>query len=120
MTPEQITERMLALSEEMAAVRESTKSAHRRIDENDRITAGIHEIAASVQSLALQVKLLTDKMDESVEGLKGSIKSQGERIGLLEKEPAQKWKGLVKQVVEILVAAVVGGAVGFFVKNTGG
>ncbi len=120
MTPEQITGKMLDLSEELASVRENIKSAHKRIDDNDRITAGIHEIAASVQSLALQVKLLTDKMDESVENLKGSIRSQGEHIGALEKEPAQKWKGLVKQVIEILVAAAVGAALAVITGKLGG
>ncbi len=108
MTPEQITERMLALTEELAAVKESTKSAHKRIDENDRITEGIHEIASSVQALAVQVKLLADKMDENVDSLKGSIKSQGERIGKLEQEPADRWKSLVSQVIGLVVAAVAG------------
>ena len=119
MTPEQVTGKVLELSEELASVRESIKSAHRRSDDNDRITAGIHKIAASVQALALQVKLLTDKMDESVENLKGSIKNQGERIGALEKEPAQKWKGLVKQVIEIAVAAAVGAALAIITGGVG-
>lgn len=100
--------------EKLAAVVESAKSAHKRIDENDRITNGIHKIATSVETLALQVKQLTDKVDESIESLKGSLKSHGERIGKLEQEPGNRWKSLVAQLTQIIVAAVVGGVVAKF------
>ena len=115
MNQEQLTAKIVELTEQLAEARSSLKSAHKRIDDNDKITVGIHEVAASVQALALQVKLLTEKMDESVEGLKNSIKSQGERIGKLEKEPADKWKTLVAQVIGLVVAAVVGVVVSKFI-----
>lgn len=115
MTPEQVTGKMLALTEELASVKASTKSAHKRIDENDRITNGIHEIAASVQSLAIQVKLLTEKMDESIGQVQAGLKSQGERIGALEKEPADKWKNMIAQVIGLVVAAAVGCVIAKFI-----
>ena len=108
MTQEQLTERIMDLSQQLAEAKASLKSAHHRLNNNDKITAGIHEIAASVQALALQVKLLTEKMDENIEDLQHSIKRQGERIGALEKEPGDKWKALIAQVVGLVVAAVVG------------
>lgn len=33
---------------EIAALWESLKSAHKRIDENDRLTAGIHKLAKNI------------------------------------------------------------------------
>lgn len=140
MTNEQITEQLIKINGEIAEIRASDKSAHKRIDENDRITNGIHEIAASVQTLALQIKLLTERLDENMDELKDGQRRHGERIGAvetfclsierleksisvlsgkveaIEKEPATKWKDLVKQVIAIVVAAVVGAVTGKFTK----
>lgn len=139
MNIEQITERTIQNTNDIVAMRESLKSAHKRIDENDRITEGIHEIAASVQALALQIKMLTEKLDKNVGKIEESLKRQGERIGAIEsvcgsveqhgktidslnakveaieKEPATKWKNLVAQIIGLGVAAVVGAIFsGFF------
>lgn len=40
MTIEQLSESCIQNSKDIAALRESAKSAHKRIDENDRITEG--------------------------------------------------------------------------------
>lgn len=116
MTEEQRTALLLKHNEEIAAVRESSKSAHKRIDENDRITEGIHKLASNVETLALQVKLLTDKMDTNIERIESGLKSQGERIGAIEKEPANKWKTLVAQVTALVIAAVVGAIIASIIK----
>ncbi|MDR1704249.1 MAG: hypothetical protein LBS19_06145 [Clostridiales bacterium] len=100
----------------------STKSAHRRIDEiNDTVKEiystlnGIHKLTASVEMLTLQVKTLAENMSTSNERMETRIeegfKSQGERIGAIEKEPAQKWKAFVKHVFQLAVAAVVGAVI---------
>ena len=139
MTQEQLTHQIMAQNKDIAALWENTKSAHKRMDENDRITKGIHKLAANVEALALQVKLLTERMDSSIDRMERSIKSQGERIGAvemacrnierneasiitligkvdaIEKEPAAKWKDLAKQVVTLAVAALMGGALAQFV-----
>lgn len=115
MTQEQMTARIVELTEQIAAARSSLKSAHKRIDDNDKITAGIHEVAASVQALAIEVKMIAEKWSKSEESIKNSIKSQGERIGKLEKEPADKWKSLVAQVIGLVVAAVVGVLISKFI-----
>ena len=105
---DQIAKQAIQNSQDIAALRESLKSAHKRIDENDRITEGIHKLAANVEALALQVKMLTDKMDNSITRMEAGLKAQGERIGTLEKEPADKWKTLAAQVTGLIVAAVIG------------
>lgn len=108
MTQEQITDKVIQNSNDISALKENIKSAHKRIDENDKITEGIHKLASNIESLALQVKLLTERMDSSIERIESGLKGQGERIGALEKEPASKWKDLGKQVISLIVAAVFG------------
>jgi len=115
MTEDQLTQQIMAQSKDIAALRESTKSAHKRIDENDRIITGIHKLASNVEALALQVKLLTGRVDSSVERMEKSIKSQGERIGAIEKEPAAKWRELVRQMITITVAALAGSMLANFI-----
>ena len=134
MTSQQLTQQILAQSKDIAALWQSTKSAHKRIDENDRIIKGIHKLASNIEALTLQVKLLTERMDSSIDRMEKSIKSQGERIGsvemlcrtaerneqsiaglaskveALEREPAAKWKYLVRQLVTLTAAALVGSA----------
>ncbi len=102
MTAEQVTEKVIEHTGEIAALWESTKSAHKRIDENDRITEGIHKLCVNVETLAVQMKNLTEKVDSSVASLESRIeagfRNHGERIGALEKEPGRKWKVLWERV----------------------
>jgi len=115
MTGDQLTQQIMAQSKDIAALRERVKSAHKRIDENDRITTGIHKLASNVEALALQVKLLTERMDSSINRMEKSIKSQDERIGAIEKEPATKWKELVRQMIALAVAALAGSMLASFI-----
>lgn len=97
MNLEQLSEQNIKHGEEIAALRESLKSAHKRLDENDRVTEGIHKLASNMEALTIQIKILAEGQ-----------RSQGERIGALEREPADKWKDAVKQVVGLVIAAVAG------------
>jgi len=131
-TPEQLAQVVLNHTKDIAAIKESVKSAHKRIDDNDRIIASIHELAKNVAAMAAEIKLLTDRFDKNIERIEQGQKTQGERIGeieraihqiesnektiirhaekleAMEKEPAQKWKDLGKQVLTLVIAAVVG------------
>ena len=132
MTQEHMMEQLMAQNKDVAALWESAKSAHKRIDETDEIIKGIHRLAANVETLALEVKLLTQRMDSSIARMERSIKSQGVRIGAvetqtqsaehsgksiavlegkvqaMEKEPADRWREMVRQVVTIAGAALAG------------
>ena len=132
MTQEQLIGQIMSHSRDIAALWENGKSAHRRIDENDRLAKGIHKLAANIETLALQVKLLTERMDSTVERMEKALESQGKRISAveeasraserheqsistllrkveaLEKEPSIKWKALVSQVLTILAAVIAG------------
>jgi len=140
MTSQRFTQQILAQGKDIAALWQSAKSAHKRIDENDRIIKGIHKLASNIEALTLQVKLLTERMDSSVDRMEKSIKSQGERIGAveaicrtaergeqsisalaskveaLEREPADAWKHLVRQLVTLIAGALVGGVLANFLR----
>ena len=132
MTQEQLVCQIMSHSGDIAALWESSKSAHKRIDENNGIAKGVHKLAANVEMLALQVKLLTERMDSTVERMEKTLELQGKRINAveqagqaserhqqsisllvrkveaLEKEPGTKWKAFVSQVLAILAAVVAG------------
>ncbi|MCL2578774.1 MAG: hypothetical protein FWE32_01955 [Oscillospiraceae bacterium] len=144
MNEDQISAQLLEQRGEISALWENTKSAHRRIDQNDGITKGIHILASNIEGLATQVKLLTERVDASVGRMERSIKSQGERIGAvelscretkrfekslqsltekveaIEREPAARWRSLVKQVIALLIAILVGSVVAGVVSNSVG
>ena len=109
MNAQQMSDQILAQSRELATLCEALKSAHKRIDENDRIINDVHKLCANVETLALQVKLLTESMESNISRLESGLRCQGERIGSIEKEPAGRWKALISQVVAIIVAVLIGG-----------
>ena len=132
MNAEEHSKLALQHTKEIAEIWASTKSAHKRLDENDRITMGIHDLAKSIAEMAMEIKLLTKRMDSSVERIENEQKTQGGRIGNIEKvvlsiernektlerheerldaierEPATKWKNLMWLIIAGVATAVVG------------
>jgi len=101
MTQEQIIAKI-------AAHGESLKSAHKRIDKVDKLTEAVHELARSNTAIATEVKVLACKFDKTIERIEQGQRSQDKRIGALEKEPGDKWKKLISQIITILIAMGVG------------
>lgn len=99
---------ILQNSKELAALAESIKSAHKRIDENDHITQGIYELAANVKTLAVQVKDISDKFETSIIKIERSLAKQGERIGELEGKGGKRWEAITGQIIALIVAALFG------------
>jgi chromosome segregation ATPase len=136
MTEQQLQEIVMTHSRELAAMQESLKNAHSRLDENDRVTDGIHELATNIKMLAMQVKMMTEQFDCNLARLEAGQKNQGERLGrtervieltevmaerlesglrdaakrleTMEKEPGTKWKTLTAQLISLAVAALMG------------
>ena len=118
--------------QEIAALYESTKSADRRLNENERITAGIHELAKNIASMAAEIQLLTKRVDKSIERIEQGLRLQGERIGGIEKsihrsernekelmkhaakleaferEPAEMWEKFKWLIVTGITTAIMG------------
>lgn len=86
-----IMESIMKNAKDIAALQESSKSAHKRIDENDRVTNGIYDLSNNVAGMTVEVKAIGERMEESnrrtnasIELISAGQKSQGERIGKLE------------------------------------
>lgn len=133
---EQLSQQVNENGKEIARLWESTKSAHHRINANDEITAGIHDLAKSVAEMATEVRLLTQRMDDSIARIEKGQKAQGERIGVIEKmvisldrsekkleehekrlddierEPATKWKNFTWLIIAGIATAIVAFLVG--------
>lgn len=115
MNPDEITKQILKHSSEIAGIKEKLASAHKRIDEIGIITDSIHKLAASVESMSVQVANLAQNMDGGFERLEDNLKDHDSRLGVLEKEPGIRWKSLISQLISLIVAAVIGGITSKFI-----
>jgi methyl-accepting chemotaxis protein len=127
---EQISEMVIQHTKDIAAIQESAKSAHKRLDENGLIINGIHKLAANMENLTHEVKRVAEKLEDGLReqgkrigvvetavntilNMETYVKTANDRLDKIEKEPADKWKKLTAQVVSLLVAAVVGGVIAY-------
>lgn len=56
-------------------------------------------------------------MTKSLNNMEKTITDVGERVGKLEREPADKWKKITYEIVKYIVLAAVGVAVGYVIKG---
>lgn len=82
---------------------------NKRIDENDQLTNGIHELATNVATMSLEIKMLTEKFDDSIKRIESGLQKQSERITAIETAPSQKWD----KFIWLIIAAAVSAAVSF-------
>lgn len=84
-------------AQRLSAVEESAKSAHKRLDELISLNDSVKNLAISTAKMAEQMKTLTDnsaKLDQ--------------KISDLELKPARRWETVAMQIVQLLIAGVVG------------
>lgn len=96
-------------AKDIAELKAEVTAAHKRIDENDRLTNGIHQLSENIATMALEIKLLTEKFDNSVERMERNINEQAERISVIEKSPFKKWE----KAIWIIVTAAITYCVNF-------
>lgn len=109
MSNDKLTEILLTNSKELVEIKASVASAHRRIDENEQLTEGIHKLAENVATMSVEIKMLTEKFDKSIERIECGLKEQNERINVIEKSPGKKWD----KFIWLIIAGVVSAAVSF-------
>ena len=81
----------------ISAVEASAKSAHKRLDELISLNDSVKNLAISTAKMAEQLKTLTDnsaKLDQ--------------KISDLELKPGKRWETVAMQIVQLLIAGVVG------------
>lgn len=106
---EKLVEIVMQDTRDIAEIKASVASAHRRIDENEQLTEGIHKLAENVATMSVEIKMLTEKFDKSIERIENGLKEQADRITIIEKEPSKKWD----KFVWLIIAAVVSIGVSF-------
>jgi|GEM_PF-1849647 len=125
-------ERLFELTGKVAATEVSAASAHKRLDNLDKLTNSVYTLASSVEGMSAEVK----GMMQIMVGVRESQRDQGKRLGKLEKtveglpwlkerlddkagkldevrqEPAKKWKAVVGYVIGGVVTLIIGFLVG--------
>ena len=132
---EQIPQIALEHTQKIAALEQMYASLGKRIDENDRITTGIHKLAANVESLTSELKRLAEKLENglkehgkrigetegrlvSLAAIEKSVRENDTRLDALEREPGLKWKSLTAQIISIVITAVVTGLIMNFLNSS--
>lgn len=125
MNDDQMSKMVMDNARDIAALKQGHSALEKRIDENDRVTTGIHKLAANTENLATEVKRLGERLEAGLReqgkrvgevetaiikfgNMESSIKLALTRLDAIEKEPATKWKTLVAQVTALVIAAVAG------------
>lgn len=74
-----------------------SKSNTKRLDDLEKTTASIQQLATSVAVLAEQIKTMN-----------GNLTTLTGKVEALEAEPAKKWRFVVEKAIYFVVAAVMG------------
>ena len=100
---------------ELAANNKEHESYNRRLKEHDEKLEKQNEILVLLERLTNTVKVLTDNMSE----VKSTLHGVDNRLGVIEKEPAEKWKKAGWELFKYVLLAVVAGAVGYITRGAG-
>ena len=127
--------RLQELSDEVARETAANKEAHReyerRFDELSEsskrqgdILVTLQKQADAIESMNGKIDTFSDKVDskidtvsEKVDKAVSKFEKTDERLDKLEKEPGENWKKISFEIVKYIVLAVVGVAVGYFIKG---
>lgn len=78
------------ITEKVAHIEESTKSAHKRIDDIKKLIDSVYEIASSVKS-----------MQTTIFNMDGRLK-------VIEEKPAKRWDLIVTSAITTIVGIAIG------------
>ena len=87
----------LDATEKMAHIEESVKSAHKRIDDIEKLTQSVYELAASIKTMQT------------------SITNMSDRLKTVEEKPGKRWD----LIVTCGITAIVGGVIGYVLFKLG-
>lgn len=80
----------LDLTEKIAHLEESVKSAHKRIDSIDSLTKSVYELASSIKTM------------------QGDITRMSGRLKIIEDKPAKRWDLVLTTALTTIVGLVIG------------
>lgn len=94
-------------AKDISELRAEITALNKRIDDNDQLTNGIHELATNVATMSLEIKMLTEKFDSSITRIENGLQKQSDRISVIENAPSQKWDKFVWLIIAAAVSALV-------------
>ena len=80
------------------------ETLERKLQKLEDISDGITKLQIAIEKTNSNV----DKVAQSIALLSEQQKNHESRLDAIEKRPADKWDSLVKQVISLIVAAIVG------------
>ena len=99
--------------QEIAANNQEHASFRRRLNEVEKQSDKQTDLIVELKEQGNTLKTMT----KSLNSMEKTITDVGERVGKLEKEPADKWKKMSFEIVKYIVLAAVGVAVGYILKG---
>lgn len=114
----------------LAAVEESAKSAHKRLDEMSELSKSVRDLAASTKVMAAELshikedaKTRDERISEELQSIKDTADERDQTVNKKlddiqadvneqKLKPAKRWETVVSQIIQLLVA----GAVGYFIS----
>lgn len=100
------------VAEETAFNEAEHDSFKRRIDALEKGGQTQSEILITLQRQADNIETMNEKIDT----VATSVEHVAERVTVIEKEPADKWKKMTFEVIKCFVLAAAGVAAGYFFK----
>lgn len=104
---EESTKMAIQNASDISEIKAEIASINRRIDANDQLTNNIHQLAENVATMSVEIKMLTEKFDKSIERIESGLKEQSERITVIEKTPSQKWDKFIWLIIAAVISAAV-------------
>ena len=108
-----ILELKTKVDEQTAANKAEHDSFKRRLKDLEEAGKERTEMLLAIQRQGDAIQSMDKKMD----GISASLGRVEKRVDEIEKEPADKWKKISFEIVKYVVLAVVGAAVGYFIKG---
>lgn len=113
MNEHELLEMKAQVDKETAANRAEHDSFKRRLKDLEEGSKRQTDILLTMQRQADAIDSINTKIDK----MTGSVARMEKRVDEIEKEPADKWKKISFEIVKYVVLAVIGVAVGYFIKG---
>ena len=104
-------DKVMELAASMAANDKEHESFRRRLNGAETDIKHLSDLTLAVQETATAVKSLAT----AVSDVKTSVDGLDERIGAIEKEPADKWRKISFEIIKAVVLAAAGVIIGYFI-----
>lgn len=103
METNEINKMLMAIQKDLTEISASTRSAHKRLDEQQKLITSVHDLAASVQVMAAEMAHI--KCD--VKDTRAQIDALEGHVTDIQQKPAKRWDNAVSHIITLIIGAVV-------------